>query len=171
MSLLCEIKERVGGVRVMRNEVSIEVCEAQEGRTSFTVERMGHSTIPATLIGSMARDPGLTITEILDFSNIEGALLEFEIEVKLLHVLKDLLGSGFVFGRVVREDKEVLHVDGKLSFGNHVPERVGHESLEGGWGIGHAREHDSWFVESMMSHEGGFPLISFLDVDIVVSLV
>ena len=44
-----------------------------------------------------------------------------------------------------------------------------HELLESGGGIGHAEEHDSGFVESSVGNEGSFPLVTFLDSDIVIT--
>ena len=43
--------------------------------------------------------------------------------------------------------------------------------MESGGGIGHAKEHDSGFVESSVGNEGGFPLVSFLDSDVVIPQV
>ena len=75
----------------------------------------------------------------------------------------------FVVLVVVGVDKEVVHVNDEPSFRDHVPERIGHESLKGGGRIGHAKEHDSGFEESSMSDEGGFPLIALLDSNVVIS--
>ena len=69
---------------------------------------------------------------------------------------------------IVRVDKKVVHVNDEPAFRDHVPERVGHESLKGGWGVGHAEEHDGWFIESSVGDEGGFPLVTFLYSDIVI---
>ena len=69
---------------------------------------------------------------------------------------------------VVRVDKEVVHVNDQPSFRNHVPEGIGHESLKGGRGIGHAKEHDGRFIESSVGDEGCFPLVAFLYSDIVI---
>ena len=38
-----------------------------------------------------------------------------------------------------------------------------------GGGIGHAKEHDSGFVEFSVGNEGSLPLVAFLDSDIVIS--
>ena len=70
---------------------------------------------------------------------------------------------------VVGVDEEVVHINDEPAFSNHIPERVRHESLESGRGIGHAEEHDSGFVESSVGNEGGFPLVAFLDSDVVIS--
>ena len=41
--------------------------------------------------------------------------------------------------------------------------------MKGGRGIGHAEEHDGGFIKSSVGDEGGFPLATFLDSDIVIS--
>ena len=69
---------------------------------------------------------------------------------------------------IVWVDKEVVHVNDEPSFRNHVPEGIGHESLKGGWGVGHAEEYDSWFIESSVGDEDHLPLVTFLDTNIVV---
>ena len=83
-------------------------------------------------------------------------------------MLKNLLGLSFMFSRVVGEGEEVIHVDDEPSLSNHISEGVQHELLKGGWRIGHAEEHGSWFIESVMSDEGCLSLVSLLDADIVV---
>jgi len=60
------------------------------------------------------------------------------------------------------EDKEVVHVNDKPSFGNHVSKRVIHESLECGGGVGEAKEHNGGFEETFVGNEGSFPLVSIL---------
>ena len=46
-------------------------------------------------------------------------------------------------GNVAGVNQEVIHVDDEPSFSNHVVERVVHESLESGGGVGKSKEHDS----------------------------
>ena len=70
---------------------------------------------------------------------------------------------------VVRIDKEVVQVNDKPSFCNHIPEGIRHKLLKGGGRIGHAEEHNGGFIESSVGDEGGFPLVAFLDSDIVIS--
>ena len=70
---------------------------------------------------------------------------------------------------VVRVDEEVIHINDEPSFHNYISERVGHESLKGGGGVGHAEEHDNGFIESSVGNEGGLPLVAILDSDIVIS--
>ena len=70
---------------------------------------------------------------------------------------------------IVRVDEEVVHVNDEPSFCDHIPERIGHESLKSGGGVGHAKEHDSGFIESPVGNEGGLPLVAIFDPDIVIS--
>ena len=84
-------------------------------------------------------------------------------------MLKDSLCSFLVILVVVRVDKEVIHVYDEPSLCNHIPEGIGHKLLKGGGRIGHAEEHDSGFIKSSVGDEGGFPLVTFLDSDIVIS--
>ena len=83
--------------------------------------------------------------------------------------MEDSLGAYSVFSVVARVDKEVIHVDDKPSFCNHIPEGVGHESLECGGGVCHAEEHDRGFVKASVGDESGLPLVAFLDADVAVS--
>ena len=108
-------------------------------------------------------------SKVLHFADCEGTFLELEVEVELLHTLKDSLGVCSVFCVIVRVDKEVIHIDDKPSFCDHVAERVRHESLERRGGVCHAEKHDRGLIESSVGDESGLPLIAFLDMDIVVS--
>jgi hypothetical protein len=90
-------------------------------------------------------------------------------EVQLHHALEDMSGM-FGMGGVIRgEDQEIVHVDYEPSFGDHVAERVIHESLKGGGGVVHAEKHDRRFEEAFMSNECALPLISVFDTDVVVA--
>ena len=84
-------------------------------------------------------------------------------------MLKDSFSSFFMVFVIVGVDEEVIHVDDEPSFSNHIPERVGHESLESGGGVGHAEEHNCGFIESPVGNESSLPLVSVLDSDIVIS--
>ena len=65
------------------------------------------------------------------------------------------------------EDEEVIHVDGEPSFGDHVMERVIHETLEHGRGVGGTKEHNSEFKETFMGDEGGLSLVTIFDADVM----
>ena len=65
-------------------------------------------------------------------------------------------------------DKEIIHIDDKPSFGNHVAEGVVHESLKGGGGVGESKEHHGRFEKSFVGDKGGFPLVTIFDSYVVV---
>ena len=72
-------------------------------------------------------------------------------------------------GDVRGVDEEIIHIDNKPSIGNHVVERVIHETLEGGGGVGKSEEHYGWFEEPLMGDEGSFPLVAIFDSYVVIS--
>ena len=72
-------------------------------------------------------------------------------------------------GHVGGVNEEVIHVNDKPSFHDHIVKRVIHEALESGGGIGETEEHYCRFKESFMGDEGSFPLISVFDSDIIIS--
>ena len=54
--------------------------------------------------------------QILGFCNLEGAFLQFQIEVIFLKTLKDSSRTLSVCGSIFGEDQDVIHVDDKPSF-------------------------------------------------------
>ena len=72
-------------------------------------------------------------------------------------------------GQVGGVNEEIIHVNDKPSFCDHVAKGVIHEALESGRGIGETKEHHDWFKESFMCDEGSFPLMPIFDSDIIVS--
>ena len=66
-------------------------------------------------------------------------------------------------------DEEIIHIDDEPSFSNHVAERVIHETLEGGGGVGKPEEHHGRFKKSFMGDEGCFPLVTVFDLYVVIS--
>ena len=71
-------------------------------------------------------------------------------------------------GGVGGVDEEIIHIDNEPSFSNHVAERVVHETLEGGGGVGESEEHHGRFKEPFMGNKGCFPLVTVLDPYVVV---
>ena len=66
-------------------------------------------------------------------------------------------------------DAKVIHIDFQPFLFEHVSENMVHEHLECGGRITESEEHDSGFEESHGSDESGFPLVFFLNMDIIVS--
>ena len=65
--------------------------------------------------------------------------------------------------------EDIVHVDCHIALIEEVLENVIHHCLEGGWAVGEAKEHDKGFEEALIHSEGGLPLVSLLDLYIVVS--
>ena len=80
-----------------------------------------------------------------------------------------MFGVFFVEGSVRGIDEEIIHIDDKPSFGNHVVEGVVHKSLESSGGVGESEEHNCGFEQSLVGNEGCLPLVTVLDLHVVVS--
>ena len=74
-----------------------------------------------------------------------------------------------VEGSVRGVDEEIIHVNDKPSFGDHVAEGVIHETLKGGGGIGESKEHHRGFEKSLVGNEGRLPLVTILYSYVIVS--
>ena len=83
--------------------------------------------------------------------------------------VEDVVSDLAVFFQSHGEDKNVVQVNCDFSCGNEVGEDGVHQGLEGGGRVGETKEHDLRFEEALVGRKGGFPLISLLDADIVVS--
>ena len=83
--------------------------------------------------------------------------------------MEDTFGAFAVGFLVWGEDEEVIHVDDKPPFHNHISEGVVHESLECSQRVGKSKEHDCWFKKPLVGDEGGFPLMAIFDVNIVIA--
>ena len=65
-------------------------------------------------------------------------------------------------------DAEVIHINLKPSFRDHISKDVVHECLKRGWGIAEPKEHYGGFKESEWGDECSFPLIGFPNLNVVV---
>ena len=75
-----------------------------------------------------------------------------------------------MFLEVFCEDEDVIQVNDNLSFIDELPENFIHHPLEGGRRVAETKEHDSGLKQAPVGPEGGFPLISLLDTNMVVSI-
>ena len=89
-------------------------------------------------------------------------------KVELSHLLENMASSFCVGLWIRRGNKEVIHVDDKPSFSDHVSEGVVHELLECHRRVAKTKEHDSGFEESFVGDEGCLSLMAVFDPDIVV---
>ena len=89
-------------------------------------------------------------------------------EVVVTEALQNLLHLGLMFSkRAFGEDHDVVNVNNRDIF--HVGEDFIHHSLKHSRGIAESKEHDSGFIGSSVADECGFPFVTFLDPNIVVS--
>jgi hypothetical protein len=66
-------------------------------------------------------------------------------------------------------DEDVIHVYNHPSFPDVFLENRIHHSLEGGGGVGETKKHYRRFEKTFISDEGGLPLVSIFDSDVIVS--
>ena len=66
-------------------------------------------------------------------------------------------------------DTNVVHIYFQPFFCYHVSEDVVHKGLECRWCIAKPEEHHCWFKESKGSDKGGFPLVFFMNVNVVIA--
>ena len=168
---LGEVQERTDNCGVVGYELLVEVGKAKEGVhiLDFGWGRSGGNTIKFDRVhDKLTRFHDHS--KVFDFRDIELALLELQVKVKFCHSLEDMTGSLCMGFWVGGGNKEVVYVDDEPSFSNHVSEGVIHESLEHGGGVTETKEHDGGFEGSLMGDKGHLPLVTILDMDIVVSL-
>jgi len=167
---LGEVNEGAGDVGVVGDEATVEIGKAKEGADILDFLGSGPLGDAIEFDGVHGELTGFDDhTKVFNLGGGEFTFFEFKMEVEFHHTLQDTLSTFLVGGGVGGEDEEIIHVDNEPTFGDHIAEGVIHESLERGGGVGETEEHDGGFEEPLMGDEGGFPLVSVLDADIVVS--
>ena len=76
-----------------------------------------------------------------------------------------------LFPGLAAEDEDVVHIDGHYSFINEFLEDVIHRRLKCGGTVHEPEEHDQRFEKASVHLKNGLPLISFFDLNVVVSPV
>ncbi|KAG5349114.1 hypothetical protein C0989_005821 [Termitomyces sp. Mn162] len=107
--------------------------------------------------------------EVLDLGLFELTLLWLEVELVLAEAFQNKTSDPIVFLQCFGVDEDVVKVHADYTFYNEVPEDVIHHGLEGGWAVGETKEHNKWLKQSPVGPEGHLPLISLLNVHIVVT--
>ncbi|KAG6892434.1 hypothetical protein C0993_003848, partial [Termitomyces sp. T159_Od127] len=92
-----------------------------------------------------------------------------EIELVLAKAFQDNMCDPAVLSKCFGVDEDVIKVDTHYTLCNEVLEDVIHHCLKGGWAIGELEQHNKQFKQSSVGLEGSLPLISLLDVHIVVT--
>ena len=129
--LLGEVKQGAGDSGIVGDKLTIEVDKVEEGLyiLDFGESRPGSDAIKFDWVHSK-----LTgfhdLSKVFDFRDVKLALLKLQMKVKLSHLLEDMAGLLSVGFWVGGGNEEVIHINDKLSFSDHVSERVIHELLE-----------------------------------------
>ena len=66
-------------------------------------------------------------------------------------------------------DTDVIHINFLLFFCYHISEDVVHKGLECRQCIAKPKEHHCQFEKSQGDNKGGFPLVFFMNVDVVIA--
>ncbi|KAG6863343.1 hypothetical protein C0993_011909 [Termitomyces sp. T159_Od127] len=109
--------------------------------------------------------------QILDLGLLKLALLQFEVELMLAEAFQDLVCNLVVLLKRVSVDEDVVKVYAHYTLHDEVPKDVIHHCLKSGRTVGESKEHDEGFKQSTIGSEGSLPLVSFLNVHIVVALL
>ncbi|KAG5350317.1 hypothetical protein C0989_011629 [Termitomyces sp. Mn162] len=107
--------------------------------------------------------------KILNLGLFKLTLLWLEVELVLVEVLQDETSDLTVFLQCFGVDENVVEVHAHYTLCDEVPEDVVHHGLEGGGAIGESKEHNEQLKQSPVGLEGSLPLISFLNMHIVVT--
>ena len=74
-----------------------------------------------------------------------------------------------VEGKVVfGVDTNVIHINFQPFFRYHIGKDVVHKGLECRWCVAKPKEHHCWFKKSQRGDKGGFPLVFFMNADVVI---
>ncbi|KAG5349449.1 hypothetical protein C0989_003875 [Termitomyces sp. Mn162] len=95
--------------------------------------------------------------------------MPLEVELVPVEVFQNEMSDSIVFLQHFGVDKDVVEVHAYYTLCNEVPEDVVHHGLEGGWAVGEIKEHNKWLKQSLVGPEGCLPLVSLLNVHIVVT--
>ena len=118
------------------------------------------------------RDPSFfdDKAKVFNFRLYELALFGFEVQVIGAEKVKDLTNN---FAMILKGagccNAGIIHVDNKVAGVDQIAENNVHHPLEGGRGIGHAKEHYQRFESTKGTDKRGFVLVAFADADIGVS--
>ncbi|KAG6867761.1 hypothetical protein C0993_011478, partial [Termitomyces sp. T159_Od127] len=91
------------------------------------------------------------------------------VELVLVEAFQRNMHNPVVLLKCLGVDEDVVKVHAHYTLHDEVLEDVIHHCLESGWTVGESKEHDEWFKQPPVGPEGSLPLISFLNVHIVVT--
>ncbi|KAG5350705.1 hypothetical protein C0989_009606 [Termitomyces sp. Mn162] len=107
--------------------------------------------------------------QVLNLDLFELALLWLEVELVLAEAFQDKASNLTVFLQCSGIDEDVIKVHTHYALCYEVSEDVVYHGLEGGRAIGESKEHNEQLKQSPVGPEGSLPLISLLNVHIIVT--
>ncbi|KIO07417.1 hypothetical protein M404DRAFT_136891, partial [Pisolithus tinctorius Marx 270] len=150
-TLSCEASEQNDDVRVVINELSVEICKAKEGLDVSHLPQLRPVMDCLNLLSGHGETGGRkNITEVLNGVRMELALLWLGIKTMLSKVAEYLF---YMF--IVYHDADI----------KHVCKDAINKSLESCRHISQTKWHYLPLVRTIMSAESCFPFISVCDVD------
>ena len=69
----------------------------------------------------------------------------------------------------VSANGQIIHVNDKPSFLDVISKVKVHKRLERQWGAAKSKKHHCWFEQSKGGDESSFPLVTFFNLNVVVS--
>ncbi|KAG5349840.1 hypothetical protein C0989_001641 [Termitomyces sp. Mn162] len=96
-------------------------------------------------------------------------LLQLEVELVLAEAFQDKASDPTVFLQHFGIDEDIIKIYTHYALCYEVPEDVVHHGLKSGRAVGESKEYNEWLKQSLVGPEGGLPLVSLLDVHIVVT--
>ncbi|KAG5349823.1 hypothetical protein C0989_001718 [Termitomyces sp. Mn162] len=107
--------------------------------------------------------------KVLNLGFFKLALLWLKVELVPVEAFQNKTSDLMVFLQHFDVDEDVIEVHTHYTLCNEVPEDVIFHGLEGGWAVGETEEHNKWLKQSSVGLEGHLPLISLLNVHIVIT--
>ncbi|KIO12105.1 hypothetical protein M404DRAFT_92629, partial [Pisolithus tinctorius Marx 270] len=144
-AISCEASEQNNDVRVVINELSIEICKAEEGLDVLHLLQLRPVMDCLNFLSGHGETGGReNVAEVLNGVGVELTLLWLDIETMLSKVVEYLF---YVFA--VYTTMQTLSMSAKISQtkGHYLP-----------------------LVRTIMSVESGFPFISICDVDQIIGM-
>ncbi|KNZ76364.1 hypothetical protein J132_10643 [Termitomyces sp. J132] len=166
----CEVKQWAGVMQEVLDESLVEVCKTKEHLYLLLV--LGLWPLRYTcylhwvhLHSSIGDDRA----EVLDLGLFKLALLQLEVELVPVEAFQNETSDLMVFLQHFGVDEDVVEVHAHYTLCNEVPEDVVHHGLKGGWAVSETKENNEWLEQCPVGPEGCLPLVSLLNVHIVVT--
>lgn len=169
-SLACEHRQGLGNASIVTDKAPVEIGESQEGLNISLACRFRLLCYAFDLhrihLYTALRDDH---TKVPNLSSLKLVFLRLEIELVLAQNFQHLSYNPTMFFQGLGEDENVVQIDHHLALTNEISEQIIQHSLKCGWRIGKPKEHNQGLKQSSVGPKCGFPLISFLDPDVVVT--